>query len=117
MCKRVIAFKHVTAQALHLHCHDVLMRIRLVFPIACIVKSVVRFVKNKVVKWSGLDPNHPDWLLINDENVDIRYWNSYVPNNSDNKLQSDHLKNVKYTAGDLVRHSLLRAVNMKSIVL
>lgn len=41
----------------------------------------------------------------------------FVRNNSDNKLQSDHLKTVKYSAGDLVRHSLLRAVNMKSIVL
>lgn len=46
--------------------------------LACFVRSVMRFVQKAVIRWDGFDQKYIQMLSVNDKNVDIQYWNSYV---------------------------------------
>jgi len=38
----------------------------------------MRFVQKAVIRWDGFDQKYIQMLSVNDKNVDIQYWNSYV---------------------------------------
>jgi hypothetical protein len=61
--------------------------------IACFVRTVMRFVQKAVIRWDGFDQKYIQMLSVNDKNVDIQYWNSYVTPQRNNINNNNNISN------------------------
>jgi hypothetical protein len=53
----------------------------------------MRFVQKAVIRWDGFDQKYIQMLSVNDKNVDIQYWNSYVTPQRNNINNNNNISN------------------------
>lgn len=64
--------------------------------LACFTRSAFRFVQKVIVRWDGFDAKYLQTLAVNDKNVDIKYWNSYVTpqRNNNNNYNNNNISKI-----------------------